>query len=533
MAKTTLTSGSSVFWSAIKTALNNMFTELYRDKADIGTLPPVATYHAPETGSLGVLGMDESQRLLRGGSSNTLQRSADGVTWETIYTFTRPVAGVRQLDNGELLVGLSDDYPTNSVKSSIWLSSNYASGTLSFIKVLDADDYQQNLDLMWGFGGAGEIYVVSEYDSKAYGARSAQQRVWLTVDSGVTWSAVYDHGTGSLSSNHVHGCCYDQYREAIWVSTGDLTGTSIIVSWDLGDTWETVTVKHQPTAIYAFPECVVFGTDSAPNGVLIIANPSPDNLVITATYRINQSSALTHVAARPYRLGNGYPLLIPYVTAVSGIGRVLASYDGFSWFELWKDSRSYTGKGPSAAFGPLVDGSYRITGRDDSGVFVAVVDDISTSLISGIARMAEHTYRQIPRRAFISLRNSSTPYLTIPPYTYVPIVFATTPPKLDDPSSLFSVEPDGSGVTVARPCVVHIDAIPPIIYSANKPHCYVTINGTKLIGSSFLLTVSATTKLSAGDTIGIEIYHATAGVDKTLEGSDYTLMLDAWEMLPA
>jgi len=508
----------------------NEHTAQLADKVNLGNSLPVIGSQPTTIAYPGLIGMDSLGNIFRAGTLLNLQRSNDGETWETIHTFNRNPNGVRQLDNGELLVGIADNYPTNTIKSALWISSGYPSVNATWSKVLDADDYQQSLGLSWGFGGAGNKYVVSEYDSKAANVRSANQKVWLTQDSGLTWTTIYNHGTGALSNRHVHGCCYDQYSGAIWVTVGDYsipdpTARGIIVSWDLGVTWTVVTNQHQPTAIYAFPDCVIFGTDNAPNGILRINNPSPSSLVVDSAYKLNLSKSISHVAERPFRLGDGL-LVIPFTTSVLDNGYVLATYDGWSWFELWQDTRSYNGYGATSVFGPMASGKYMITGRELNGYFSVTIDDIKTSLISAISNASKLLNNQTPKRAYIAVANSSTPY-TVVGTSWTRIILSTSPFKLYDTSDLFSIEADGRGIKVKRDCIVNVDADTVAANSFVNPWARIVVNDVSVGASYYQTIINKTLMLNANDVIGLEAWEGVGG--KSVLGSSYCLVLDTWE----
>ncbi len=516
--------------------IDSLNTDLV-DKVSYGTLPPITTNPQPtQILTAGIIGMDSEKRVFRQAITTfTLERSNGDGVWEQIHTFLRTIIGVRQLDNGEILVGIADDYPANTIKSSAWLSSGYLTGSIIWTKVLEADDYQQPLSLVWGFGGAGNTYVISEYDTKGGNVRSAKQRVWLTQDAGLSWLPIYDHGTGALSNRHIHGCSYDKYRNAIWVSAGDYSETDktarvIIVSWDMGVSWTVVTNTHQPTVVYVFPECVVFGSDNTPNGTLRIDNPSPTNLVVSVAYKINSSTIITHVAGRSFRLGDGYPLLIPFASSSGAeLSVVIASYDGYSWFEMWKGNSTYTAKGAENAIGPTKDGKYFISGKHNLEYFEVVIDSIETSLIAALARTSKYEYYQIPRRAYIAVPTSNSPYTVIPPYTWTEIVLGTIPFREYDPSDLFEIASDGKGVYVKRACIVQLSVDAGMHYTAVKPAIRLTVNGLTVSSTLFDTSINKSIMVNAGDRISFQVWHETVGVDKTVNGMSYCVVLDTWE----
>lgn len=497
------------------------------------------------------LDMDSQGRLLRA-TGAALQRSADnGDTWTTIHTFAQPLGGVRQMDNGELLVSTADNYPTNTVKAALWVSSGYvAGGALSFTKKLDATDYQQSVSLGWGYGGGAGVYAVSEYDSKAPGSRSAVQRAWITQNSGTTWTQIYDHGNGSLSSRHIHGVAADPYRPGtVWLTLGDYTGTAtgdrrIRVSRDYGSTWADVTTEHQPTAIMCFPDAVCFGTDNAPNGVLRIGNPAaaPSAMVLRLAYRINEAAQtggttqiLTHVAERPFRAKTpeGHLTLLPYTAAATGYsGLVLGTYDGSVWFEVWRDSRTYAAaRGATIAIGPTPGGEVIIEGRDETAGarFQAVIPAAAAPGVNGVAaRISRGVARAMPRRAFVSYNNLPGQANITATYTPTDVLLDVNPLFREDLGGLYTRASDGTGIIVNRAATVRIEAWNGIsIYATNGqlPDTWIYVDAT-LIANSETNRLTFTARVRAGQKI--RVVCANNNYTGGWSGGQ-VLTLDAWE----
>jgi hypothetical protein len=378
---------------------------------------------------------------------------------------------------------------------------------------------------------------VSEYDSKAPGSRSITQKVWLTQDYGLTWSVIYDHGSGILSTRHVHGAIYDPFRGAIWVTTGDnFDGTErkILVSWNLGSTWTTVTTSYQPTAIWAFRDCVIFGTDDAPNGILRIDNPSTTSLVVKVGYQINTSTSLTHVAERPHQNATpGSPLLLPFTSSIAGGSTVvLATLDGYAWYELWKPSATYaSGLGVKTVFGPTAASTYVIVGQDATTptFFTLNLPSAAPGLTSALARVSGHLARAIPRQAFIGVANPSTPYQTIPQNAWTEMLLLLTPPTTfsDDPGGLFTISPDGLGVIVNRDATVRIDIDTAMGGSFASPQVGYAVNGVRTVNQAGR-ALSVVRRVTAGQRIsGIGFHSGAAPV--AVGGTQYAVALTAWE----
>jgi hypothetical protein len=446
------------------------------------------------------------------------------------------------MDNGELLVGLTG---TGQVrKSAIAVSSGYASGgTLTFTTVLTANDYEQVFDLAWGFGGSGATYAVSAYDQKAVGSRSAVQMAWLTEDYGLTWTPVADIGTGSPGDAHIHNVCYDAYRDAIWMATGDGVGSSAIrVSWDKGANWTVVSTKHQPTTIFPFPNCVVFGSDGTPNGILRIDNPSPSSLVVKQAYELNKyvhpatgARTISHVARGPFRAAaDGSPLLMPFTVAVAGNdsirGLVLSTPDGYTLSELWRDSRTYTasGRGPMWAVGPTADGHYLIGGTDDSasGWFTVVLDAPTPSVTSAISGASANLARAIPRRAYLAMPAAGSQTIAVAD-GWKEIEVAASAWASDDVGGLFSLAPDGAGVIANRACIARVEVDSALAWQATGAMTGISVNGVRA-ADTYGRVFSRTITIKAGQRI-CGVAYVTNSTAVNVTPITYHLILDAWE----
>lgn len=325
--------------------------------------------------------LSTDRTTLYSGRANGLYISTDdGATWSSaLHTFATSIAGVRELDNGELLVstyGNGIDTP-----GQLWLSSNYPrmGAGATWTKVLDAGDPGEGLVRpnarfhgLWGMSCHKNICAVSEYASIAADYSNWSRYAYLSQDYGATWTRIFDIGTPTPTERkHVHGIAYDPWWDAIWLVAGETTTeqSSVWLSWDRGDNWTLVAKGQQAAtfvAVLPLPGCILFLTDGSPNGVHRIPR-TPDRSVSppTLAYALNNSSALTHVGSMPFRAqGVDMPVLLPF-TASDGPGVVVATYDGYNFSKLWEDTVSYDNKGPLTLLGPTASGNYIGTLSDD------------------------------------------------------------------------------------------------------------------------------------------------------------------------
>lgn len=310
--------------------------------------------------SRGVKWMSADRTTLYGGVQTTLQKSVDeGVTWTTIKAFTETIYGVRELANGELLVSL---YSTGAAPGTLWLTTNYPQygASATWTKVLTCGGDNANyISGGWGMSSYKAIVVASEYGTKVTPTNAG--KVYLSINSGVTWSTILD--LTAVDGLHVHGVAYDPWWDAIWVVTGDTSANwATRVSWDRGANWTTVisgASATQYTGILPLPASILFTSDGPTNGVHRI--PRTTDRSVTApvvAYALNSTATITHVGATPFRAyGPDMPALLPFL-AQSGPGVVVATYDGYNFSTIWTDTASYTLKGPHTIFGPTSGGNY-------------------------------------------------------------------------------------------------------------------------------------------------------------------------------
>ena len=507
--------------------------------APLGSLPTPAGAYATSPDPGDVLLMDSLDRVYRPNPANNreLQRSDDlGVTWATIWTSEAPlcvIVGCRQLDSGELLLGVTGNTTIN-IMPALWRTTGYPTGSPTWAKVLEAASNTLSWTLRWAYSCSGQTVVVAPYDGAVPPGRAAKQAVYKSTDDGVTWAEIYDHGPqDGTGSRHIHGAAIDPYRDAIWISLGDSAGNQgIKVSWDGGTVWQTVSTTMQPTAIYAFPECVVFGTDQAPNGVWRIDNPSATSLVVAPAYLIDGGgTALTHTAEQWFRRPGG-PLLIPYTVPNSRVTVVLASYDGYGWFELWRSPAAVNASaGARYAVGPSTEGTYIIAGPANPGRLRVDVTD-RPALISAMARMGRHLSMGIPRRSLASFGNSTALQTISNEGNYNNIQLDATGGNLiaaGDPWNLFTLSADGVSVIVNRACRLTVHAYVPFASSNLTRPVVRVLRGEEPMRTARMATsTSVTFGVSAGQKIRIAATHLSA-TPVALEAATSVVQIEAWE----
>lgn len=333
------------------------------------------------------------------GSSNLNQTFDDGETWELLHQFAgSQTDSVRQLESGELFVTTS-----NSAGASAWVSSGFASGgPVTFTKTLDAHSKFIKWPGAWSIFDDGNLIAMIDYGGKAgmeYGGEIVPDGqnarfAYLSLDFGKTWKTIFDlnkwvvdNGYGTPDDDdvmqgrgvHCHGIAYDKWWNRIWITFGDNTTIASInsiggtcYSDNFGEQWTAANwgkdsqsesptnSRHQLVGIWPMPECILFGTDSAPNGVHRIERSQgkypAGEYTINVAYAYSDEAMLTHLCQSITQ--SNY---LPNQPVVFGFGAegysrksfVVATYDGFDFKLMWESAQpNAAGRGLRTVCGP-------------------------------------------------------------------------------------------------------------------------------------------------------------------------------------
>ncbi len=202
-----------------------------------------------------------------------------------------------------------------------------------------------------------DIIVISSYKRSDFEAGRHANEVILSTDGGESFDRVLEAPLNSrdAANLHIHDVEYDPYAERIWVAVGDHGNAQIYWSDDLGSSWETIAEQGAVTMITqvaAFEDCVAFGTDGAPEGIIRWEREGPDDEpdgVSDLDYPHVQietdpdDDTMEMYARRRWHIreDDGRELcLMPFgyspmhETASDSV--VLASVDGNEWYELYR-----------------------------------------------------------------------------------------------------------------------------------------------------------------------------------------------------
>lgn len=214
--------------------------------------------------------------MLWGSRGYILEQSTD--EWSTrqvVHEFAQGVEGVRETEDGELLVTTLRD-EANDIRSKLYKSSGYDRSNptaATWTEVLQTVSKQADFKSHWGLFVAGNMVTASEYGLRDI---EGSRRVWLSEDYGATWELIFDQMTVQVPGGpawdpnaHLHGAVWDEYWQRVWVICGDTPSTATYWSDDKGATWNFVPGSNemQYTGIMPLPDVVVFGSDRTPNGL--------------------------------------------------------------------------------------------------------------------------------------------------------------------------------------------------------------------------------------------------------------------------
>lgn len=324
-----------------------------------------------------------------GDSSGSLRETRDnGDTWTLLHQFAAPLGWVMQLENGELLATTGVD-PT---AREVWLSSGYGKGgTVTWTKVLTAGGPYVTFAKAWSVSTYRNIVLLAEYGAKMPTYKGATvttfaRYVYMSLDYGKTWSTVFDlqdyllndRGVASADDQHLHGVAWDPYWDRIWVTFGDTTNGTVY-SDDLGATWQTAhwgplySSGNQNVGILPMPKCILFGTDTSPNGVQRINRSAGKH---SGTYTIEQAytvpgdlGSLTHLCQailKVDREGGDGPALFGFGAETQAAKSfIVGTYDGYDFKLLWMDPEPQpAGRGVRSIAGPNLRGELIVRHND-------------------------------------------------------------------------------------------------------------------------------------------------------------------------
>lgn len=238
----------------------------------------------------------------------------------------------------------------------------------------------------WHMSVHGSKILVSEYGSRD--PLTDWGRVWYSEDNGLTWREVFraiDHyqdgvGEETITQTHIHGVMIDTYTDNLFVIAGE-NNSNIFYSSDKGKIWQVIPIRRQlldnQNLTYMqvvngmpFKNCIIFGSDLMNFGGFLRLNRLKDGGFSELEYAY--AAYPFKYAGTKYCAGGAYrrDMSTPFLMCItrenmestesaneglmqSHLGRIVASYDGYKFYEIWKDdtygSHSVIVKGEQAA----------------------------------------------------------------------------------------------------------------------------------------------------------------------------------------
>ena len=320
-----------------------------------------------------------------------------GATWKNLKVFHGSFNFMEEVGDGELIARI-----TGEERNEIWRSIGWPElrENCEWEKVLEAASPGVYFTNAWGVSIHKNIVLIAEYGPKyvpealpgipkqdtAEGENARYLN--LSLDYGKTFRRILDineYATsrkGDAINVHLHGVAWDPWWDRIWVTCGD-GGGAFLYSDDMGTTWHTAWDGwaanasggngHQCVGIVPMPTCVLFATDSTPNGVMRINRSegkhegtySPES-----AYMIPEDPGrLSHLAQRAYRVERDtgdYLAMFAFGTeTMPGKSFALATYDGKNFERFWQDDQEVgVGRGARTMIGPTLDGKVFIGSND-------------------------------------------------------------------------------------------------------------------------------------------------------------------------
>ena len=296
-----------------------------------------------------------------------------GVTWNPIFTINGGEFGniIEELDNGELLLSYSV-YGDEPRMRRIYVTDGYDFGrgaSPTLVEVLSSTREKNYWNSNWGCNIYGNIILLTEYGRKYDPAKTPDgswtnvqggnaRYVWMSTDFGKTWTVIFDLNLVTSGVGvHMHSAVYDYVWNRIWVHFGDaaFNRNGMLYSDDLGKTWTWALQTNAPfinwnqsTSTVVLPDCILFGSDSAPNGIYRLdrsqgKTPINGYYEVEVAYKIPDTSdtllnSVCYKAVQAKFIPN-MPYLFGFAPeSMPSKGCIIATYDGYTFFEVWQDS---------------------------------------------------------------------------------------------------------------------------------------------------------------------------------------------------
>ena len=320
-----------------------------------------------------------------------------GKTWTKLFDIPQAEAGlIEQLDDGELIIFVTESAPTTNLVRRIYKTIGYGTDSPQMVSVKMQQRDKVYFGGQWGFDAYKNIVLACEYGAKYVPTNTSPtdvdveggnaRYVYLSTDFGKTWKTIFDvNAVTSGVGVHIHSAVFDPYWNRIWVHHGDgsFNRNGMYYSDDFGETWTYALQTNtsganfpQSTCTVVLPDCILFGSDSMPNGVLRLDRSqgkqpykgyyqletawkhpeTSDTLLNAVCYKVAHAK---HIPDAPYIFA-----FAPENLPTKGV--LVATYDGYTFFQLWQDSTTRSvGNGPRHVVGVTLQNEVIAQVQDD------------------------------------------------------------------------------------------------------------------------------------------------------------------------
>lgn len=294
------------------------------------------------------------------------------------------VCMVKQFANGNYIVVIHcHDIPNNNDYTHFYiLNADYSSITHCTYTNFN----EETVDMLDEFNGDTYDWHIQVIGNKCiastYGTRNPETdkgRIWYTEDGGLTWKLVFQmtnhYQDGQMdgvtvTQTHIHGVMLqekDPFTTRLFVIAGEDNRNIFYTDDGINATdasWKVIPIRNQlyyPFQVfvqvsngYAFPDCLVFSSDNPGVAgiyrVNVLDGGNYSNIEMAHELLPNYFNGTYYCGAQMSRRDNKSPLLMCFTRencrtteAENEIlnrehkARVIASYDGFNWTEVWTD----------------------------------------------------------------------------------------------------------------------------------------------------------------------------------------------------
>lgn len=297
--------------------------------------PPQLTGATLTAGYTGTIPIEYIDGVMYGTLDAAIRKSVDnGATWTTIATAPGTLIRMIPTSDGEMVV-------TNG--ANVWKTNGWAANpaTATYDLKLTKSVPTGVGIVRWGFDGDGTKFIVTEYSGTD---RSESRYVWISVNSGTTFSIVLDKTLiDPGNTSHMHAVCYDPWEDRFWLTHGHGTIRGTYYSNNNGTTWTMIGGAFQPdaapTLLIATDDGIVAGSDSADSGLYGIARAPLGRLELRRTARwVTPREGVTGFSSGGYRDPATGMVYVGFKSDFADVSTMIAAGGARAASVVWEDA---------------------------------------------------------------------------------------------------------------------------------------------------------------------------------------------------